>query len=215
MVDADHFAVRFLVPVLGLVIAVIFHILVSALLGDWLEDNGTTPGCVIVPADVLVFVGAASLTERALKRWMPARRSATLSHDSLTFHDGRGKTPQTVRFALRQTLNAHAWRFEVKRRTRVPKGWYCLALYVLQDEQDAIFYTFMDGKEAETMPAYAHFIRLRPRRETQNSTDLASMAQQRRLLELEDRRWNDGAEVGPDDFRAMLAAIAQADTNWI
>ncbi len=55
----------------------------------------------------------------------------------------------------------------------------------------------LPGKEAEELPGYTQFVRLRPRKETLSNTDLSTVAEQRRLLKLEDARWEDG---GPESM---------------
>ena len=114
-----------------------------------------------------------------------------------------------------RTVNVMAWRFVVRRRTRIPKGWLCLAVQLLQDEATVILYTFMPPDEAEALRGYANFVRLRPRKETESNNDLRAVAEQRRLLKLEDARWEDGSEIAPDDFRAVLTMLETHVQGWL
>ncbi len=72
----------------------------------------------------------------------------------------------------------------------------------------------MPPQEAENAIGYRYFVRLRPRRETQSNTDLSAVAEQRRLLKLEDQRWNDGAEIAREDFHAVLRILQQRVPDW-
>lgn len=211
-IDVEHFAVRFWVPMLALVFAVGVHIAGMALAGHLLDS--TSPACLVLPLDALAFVGGSLALDRLFKRWLPSRRSAALSEQALVVTDRRRSPARIARIDWERTVNVNSWRFVVRRRTRVPKGWYCMALQLLQDDEELILYTFMSPQEAEQVPGYASFTRLRPRKETLSSTDLSAAAEQRRLLQLEDQRWQDGAEIGADDFRAVLALLRRFVPGW-
>lgn len=213
-IDTEHFTVRFLVPVVSIGLAIAFYILGTDVLSDALHNEGVTPGCVLAPGALVVFFLGAYVVEATLKRLLPGRRAATLDSESLRVTDRRSNSPATVTIDWHKTVNVQAWRFEVKRRSRVPKGWYCVALHLLQDEEDLVLYTFMSRDHAEDLVGYENFTRLRPRKETEASSDLSAIAQQRRLLKLEDKRWNDGAEIAADDFRAVLDAVEKAVPGW-
>lgn len=212
-IDAEHFAVRFWVPVLALALAFVVHLVGTSLVGDMLGE-GTSPLCVVLPADVLAFMGGSFALERLLKRHAPSRRSATLTEQALIVNDRRHSRQHVTRIDWERTVNVKAWRFVVRRRSRIPKGWYCMAVLLLQDEDDVILYTFMSPEEAEQVPGSGGFTRLRPRKETLFDTSLSAAAEQRRLLVLEDRRWQDGAEISADDFRAVLALVRRFVPGW-
>jgi hypothetical protein len=213
-IDAEHFAIRFWVPVLAIAIVVVFHVVGTGLLSR-LIGSESNPGCVMIPVDIVFLIPVGYLIERHLKRIMPSRRSATLSDAALVITDERHDPPTTIQIVWDKTVNVKAWRFTVQKRTRVPKGWYCMALQLLQDEGDAIFYTFMSPQEAEASIGYKQFARLRPRKETQSNTDLSAVAEQRRLLKLEDERWEDGAEISRDDFKALLERLQRHVPDWL
>mgnify|MGYP005838304629 CR=1 FL=1 len=213
VIDAEHFPVRFWGPVLVLGLVVLAHIVGMALARRILGAS-VSPLCVVLPADIVVLIAGGALIERLLRRLLPSRRSATLSDRALVITDARRSPARVTRIEWERTVNVKAWRFPVQRRTRVPKGWYCMALHLLQDEEEAILYTFMPPQEAENAVGYKYFVRLRPRRETQSNTDLSAVAEQRRLLKLEDQRWYDGAEIAREDFHAMLRVIQQHVPDW-
>ena len=211
-IDSEHFAIRFLVPVLTIAFVVVAHLIGTVLLADAFEDTNSV--CLMLPVDFgLLLVGGYTI-ERLLKRALPSRRKAWLSDTGLTFTDGRVNPPEELTINWLQTVNVKAWRFVVPRRTRVNKGWYCMALHLLQDETEAVVYTFMSPDEAETVIGYNQFVRLRPRKETESNTDLSAVAEQRRFLKLEDARWHDGAEIGREDFQAILAVLQRRVPGW-
>lgn len=212
-IDSEHFVIRLLVPVLTIVSVVVVYVLGHSLLRG-LGDEGISPTCIVLPVALAVLLGGGYVIERVLKRLMPSRRSAVMTSEALTVTDGRRKPPDITRIEWDKTINVTAWRFKVARRTRVPKGWYCMALRLLQDETELFLYTFMSQEEAERAIGYTNFVRLRPRKETQSNTDLNAVAEQRRLLKLEDARWDDGAEVERDDFHALLAMLQRWVPGW-
>lgn len=212
-VDTEHFAIRFSVPVVAIGLTILAHLVGMSVFGRVLGDN-LDPACVVVPLDVGVFLGLAYGVERLLKRVMPSRRSAVLTGEALTITDGRKRPPKVTSVHWDRAVNVLAWRFVVKRRTRVPKGWSCMAVQLLQDEDAVILYTFMPPDQAEKVAGYDRFVRLRPRRETESNTDLRAVAEQRRLLKLEDQRWEDGAEIAREDFAALLFMVEQRVSGW-
>ena len=211
-IDAEHFSVRFLVPVVMVVVTIIFHLVAIRLLDGAFE--GVDPACVVVALDIVVLLGTGFVFERLLKRVMPSRRYAKLDDEQLVVIDGRSRPPAVTEIAWDRKVNTLAWRFPVRRRSRVPKGWYCMAVQLLQDDVEVIFYTFKAPDAAEATRGYNQFARLRPRRETEGSTDLHAAAEQRRLLKLEDARWQDGAEVTANDFDALIAALVDHVPGW-
>jgi hypothetical protein len=212
-IDAEHFSIRFLVPVIMVSVTLVFHFVARAIL-DTLLNDGVNPTCVVLPLDIVVLFVVGNVTERTLKSLVPSRRSAALSAEELVIIDERRKPPTETRVEWDKTVNVMAWRFAVRRRTRIPKGWYCMALQLLQDETTVILYTFMPPDEAEALRGFQNFVRLRPRKETESNADLGAVAEQRRLLKLEDARWEDGAEIARDDFRAVLAILEERVPRW-
>jgi hypothetical protein len=205
-IDAEHMAVRFLMPTLTFGVVIVLHLIGVMVL--------SASACIMLPIDVAVFLGAGYLIERTLKQRLPSRRFATLSDEALVITDTRHKPPAVTRFAWDKAMNITAWRFAVTRRGRVPTGWYCMALHLLQDEEEMILYTFMPPQEAEAAVGYRKFVQLRPRKETESRTDLDTIAEQRHLLKLEGLRWYDGAEISPEDFTALLALLRQQVAKW-
>lgn len=206
-VDAEHMTIRLAVPVFMLVSAVVTHLIGLLIIDDLLSDAGINPLCVLLPLDFMALLAGGYVIESLLKRWMPSRRFARLSVDELVLTDGRHNPPEMIRIDWHRTVNVQAWRFRIWQRSHVPKGWYCLAAQLLQDESEMILYTFMAPEEAEIVPGINHFVRLLRRKEIGTLSDLRIAAEQRRLLKLEDARWEDGAEINKEDFKAVLAHI--------
>lgn len=211
-IDAEHGAVRWLVLILTAGLVVLVHLVGTALVRRL--AGGISSACIVLPLDVVALVAGGLTIESVLKRSIPSHRSATLSDQALIIRDERHRPPRITRIAWDKTVNVKAWRFTISRRARVQKGWYCMAIYLLQDDEEAVFYTFMPPHEAEAVLHYQRFVRLRPRQEIRSGTDLNTVAEQRRLLKLEDARWNDGAELSREDFKALLESLRQHVPDW-
>jgi hypothetical protein len=211
-IDAEHSAVRWLTLLLtaGLIALVT---LAAATLAPRVA-GGTSLACIVLPLDVVALVAGGLAIESTLKRLLPSRRSALLSSDALEIRDERRKPPRITRIAWDKTVNVKSWRFTIPHRSRVQKGWYCMALDLVQDEDEVILYTFMPPQEAESVAGYARFVRLRPRQEIRSGIDLNTVTEQRRLLRLEDARWDDGAEISREDFKALLESLRQHVPDW-
>lgn len=208
-VDAEHMTIRLIVPLSMIAAAVLTHIIGVLVFDDLISDAGVNPLCVLIPIDFLALLGTGYAVEHGLQRWAPSRRFAQLSADELVLTDGRNNPPKVVRIDWHRTVNVQAWRFRIWQRSHVPKGWYCLAVQLLQDESEMILYTFIAPEEAEILPGINHFVRLLRRKEIGVLSDLRIAAEQRRLLKLEDARWEDGAEIGKEDFKAVLVHIGR------
>lgn len=212
-IDSEHFSIRFLLPILTIVLVILVHIGGMTLIDDVIKS--ANPLCLVLPADLVVLLFGSTLIERLLKAALPSRRTAVLSHNGLTITDARRNPPEESSIDWSLPFNVRAWRFSISRRgRRVPRGWYCMAIQLLQDETEMIVYTFMPQQEAEDAVGYSQFVRLRPRNETQSNTDLNTVAEQRRLLKLEDARWEDGAEMDRKDFSAVLGHVQRVLPDW-
>jgi hypothetical protein len=212
-IDTEH-SNQLIVPALALVTALVAHVVGLALFTSLLRKIAS-PVCAMLLIDAVVFVAAWSVIERIVRRVRPIRRYAVLSAEALVITDARRNLVQVTRIAWDKTVNINAWKFAISRRTRVPKGWYCLAVYLLQDETDAILYTFMNPQVAEAVIGYGHFVQLqKPTQSSGSDATLETLAEQRRLLKLENLRWQDGAEISPDDFNALLAVLQRHVPAW-
>jgi hypothetical protein len=211
-VDAKHFRAWLPTLILAVGVMVLFHVIATA----WFNrQSSSPPACLAVMADLAVLVGAGLLAGRVFKRLYPSRRSALLSETALVFTDARCRPPEVISIAWDQTVNVLAWRFVIQRRQpRVAMGWNCLAIQLLQDENDVILYTFVPPAVAGQMPGYSRFVHLTSRRDVRESTDLRVSAERRRLLKLEDARWFDGAEISQEDFEAVLTMLGKVVPGW-
>jgi hypothetical protein len=152
----------------------------------------------VVAAQPLAWWGEKQL----LQRW-PSGRLARLVPGALEWHE----KAHVERFDLKTPLNYWRWRFVIanRRAGRVPNGHHCLALRLVQDDAVVTLYTFMPPAAAEPLIARYRFYQLgriqTPDNQAAGGRDPIFMAAER-------ERADDGAELDPADFEALLDHLA-------
>jgi len=205
-VDVEHLGVRVIVPLLA--VAALALVLVLGPVGlAALDLEDTVASSLLLPLAILAAIGAALLGDRLLKKYWPSGRELLVDESCLVLRD-RKKPEQVLRWGER--VNLLTWRFTVPRRGRVPKGYLCLAMQLLQDEQQITIYTFYDPKKLDRLEEVEAFTPLVSRRALQEDRlNLRVAGQQRRLLQAEDERWQNGAELVPEDFADLWRLVCR------
>ena len=120
-------------------------------------------------------------------------------------------------------VNVLLWRFTIKRRSRVPKGWYMVACALQQVDQEETYlavYTFMSPDAFDALKT-GHFTMLVSQKESEKSEstrhgqDLRLMGEQRRLHAAESARWMNGAEMTNDDFINFIRQLQEQFPQWM
>ena len=207
-VDAEHGGIRLAgcgVFLLGIVITTGLVVL--------LVPNGTILGLI---AGIVVAAIIAQPAEKQLKARWPSGRELTLSsrHIRLEKHS----QPQ-IQIDAQRPVQVLMWQFRIRRRARVPKGWYVVACAIEQDELYLPIYTLMAPDVFAQMPMSDHFIQLR-REESQETsgTGLSGVriaGEQRRLMAAERERGLDGAEMTPEAFQQFLHYLKTHYAAWM
>lgn len=166
---------------------------------------------VVIALAVVMAQPLAWLAERQLLRLWPSGRLAVLAPRRLEWRDqGRhpsGEPRPSAHFDLGSLLNFWRWRFEVRRRRggRVPSGFHCLGLRLVQGNEAMIVYTFASPRQAEALAERFAFYELRRPNEPGK---LALGGRDAMYLAAEHERWEGGAELEPADFEALLEHVA-------
>jgi hypothetical protein len=162
-------------------------------------------------AAVIAGVLTTRAAESGLKRRWPSGREVVLEGQQILL-----KLRDTVQRDIDGSghVNVHTWRFPVPRRTRVPKGWFVVAIALVQDDLYLPVYTFVDPKEFPEMPLSGEFSVLSPPKKSENS-DLRLAGQQRRLRTAEFARWNEGAELSKEHFVTLIETLRQNFPSWM
>jgi hypothetical protein len=173
-------------------------------------------GCNIgaVFGGLLLGAGLLHVSERLLKPRWKSNRFVHLSQDSLHIQAGEKKRQE---IDPNQQTNVYMWRFEVRRRTRVPKGWYVVAAALEQDDIYLPVYTVTSPEGFEVFDMAGHFTPLKSKKEldADGSGDLRLAGHQRRLLIAESARDLEGVEMSVDDFKVYLNWLQTNFPKWM
>ncbi len=203
-VDAEHLGIRVVVPLLAFVVLLVVVFVGPSLL-DSLGLYSSVVGLLLIPGAIGAAIGAAYVGDRLLKRYWPSGRELLFDERNLVLKNKR-QPARVIRLDVR--VNLLTWRFVVARRGRVPKGFLCLSIQVLQDEQEITLYTFYDPKKTDAIKDLDSFTLLASRKMMNDERlSLRVAGEQRRLLQAEDTRWESGAELSPADFLALWQAL--------
>lgn len=210
-VDPEHGRLR---------LAVVIVFAISAV-GGFLAIDALTPS---VGLNILALIGGfivayavTALFERLLKQRWPSGRTVEVDASGVRMMQ-HGQVQQQIS-ADKPTMTL-MWRFQTKRRSRVPKGWFLLACALEQDDATVAVYTLMSPDQFKNLDKSERFKALKAKADPENATsrgrdDLLLAGEQRRLLQAENQRWQIGGELSADDFSAYLATVNTHFPQWI
>ncbi len=167
---------------------------------------GPLSGLLVLLVAVAAVVAAqplAWLAERQLLVRWPSGRAAELEPGTVLWHD-RGPI---CRLDLSEKINYWRWRFAIKRRRsgRIPGNYHCFAIRLLQGDTVVSLYAFLPPAVADALAARYPFYELRrpndPGKSVLGGRDSIFLA-------AEHARWDQGAELDPADFEALMGHLA-------
>ena len=183
-----------------------------------LSANLVTTG-VCNPLALFVALGMGGVVMYLAEKWLKPRWKTTrflhLTETSLRIL-AKGEPSRVIDPTLQ--VNVLMWSFQVTRRTRVPKGWYVVALALEQDETYLPVYTLLSPENFAGLPGTAQFTQLSSRKELtqlQDNSNLRKAGLQRRLHTAEFARGVEGAEMAPEDFETCLNWLETHCSNWM
>lgn len=211
-VDVEHLGIRIMVPLLAGAALLLTFVLGPVVL-DIFGLQDTLLSGLVLPVAIALAVAVAYGSDRFLKQRWPSGREILVNDEALVLRDK--KQPEQV-IAWNGRVNLLTWRFVVARRGRIPKGYYCLAFQLIQDEDLVTVYTFCDPKHFEDIEDHERFTPLASRKTLKDDTlSLRAAGQQRRLLQAEDERWQHGAELTLEDFRTLWALVCEHQPDQV
>ncbi|NDJ59927.1 MAG: hypothetical protein GYB67_02310 [Chloroflexi bacterium] len=210
-VDREHGRLRLAILLSFIVIWVFGYAIINALL----PNMGLNLLAIILGFGA-AYLGTAVL-ERYLKQHWPSGRAVQLDAKGVRLMQG-GAVQENM--ATDADVSLILWRFEVKKRARVPKGHWMLAGALRSDERYLPVYTFMPPGDLEAYEYRESFKVLAGKRERethpQNNLrqDLRLAGEQRRLMEAENVRWVSGVEMTTDEFKLYIDGLLTRYPEW-
>lgn len=200
--DRFHAGVRMAVLGAWLASVVVVFLLLRAIVSALLGPVAGVGLLLVVVVAVAAAQPLAMLAEKALMRRWPSGRAARLVPGRLSWQD----KAKTVDLDLSQKVNYWRWQFEVRQRRsgRVPTGHHCLAIRLVQGEDEISLYSFVPPAKAEALIKDYPFYELRRSSDKGKQTLGGRDAM---FLAAEHTRWESGAELDPDDFQKLLAHL--------
>jgi hypothetical protein len=209
-VDSEHGWLR--ITVVGIFVGV--WILVFALANALITSEGFNLLAMIIAFIVSGVI--ARYSEKVLQKRWPSGRAVEINESGVSIMS-KG-TPQ-ISIRADEVFSILLWRFQTKKRSRVPKGWFVVACALEQDENYLPVYAFASPQQAETLQLRYRFVTLVGEKEA-NAKDtrqdsLRFAGEQRRLRLAETFRWNSGAEMALPDFERFIDQLNGQFAQWM
>lgn len=209
-VDAEHSNLR--LAVIG--IFLLGWIAIALVIG-FLIPSGNLNLIAIIAGLVLAGL-LTQLIEKRLKRYWPSGRIVQVNLDGVKIML-RGEVQQHI--DTHKPANMLLWHFQIKRRSRVPKGWFMVACALEQENLYLPVYTFMSPAQFKALENSDHFTALTSEKndkmENVGKFNLRLAGEQRRLRQAEDERWRNGAEMTVSDFQVYLDKLKWNFAAWL
>ncbi len=209
-VDSEHGALRLSVVVLFIITWIISYSITNALI----SNEGFNLIAIIVAFVVSALIARAS--EKTLQQRWPSGRNVEMDENGV-----RVLVKGTIQNDIHasEPFSVLLWRFQTKRRSRVPKGWFVIACALEQDDNYLSVYTFAPPDQAESLQQKYRFTTLASEKDASakdtRQDSLRFAGEQRRLRLAETFRWNHGAEMSPQDFEQFLSRIDGQFSQWM
>jgi hypothetical protein len=201
--DRFHAGVRVATLVLWAAAIVIAYVVLGFIANQIFGPLSSLGVLLLFLVAVVVAQPLAWLGERQLLARWPSGRAVQLEPGAVVWRDRLA----SFRLDLNQKVNFWRWRFAVRRRRggRVPGNHHCFAIRLVQGESLVTLYTFLPPATADALSARYPFYELRrpndPGKAPLGGRDAIYMA-------AEHTRWEEGAELEPADFEALVIHLA-------
>lgn len=196
-VDAEHDGIRLAVAGIFLVVAIVSFFVLAAVI------PANSINLLAILGALVIAAAFTSILENQLKARWPSGRTLDLAPSALSIRKN-----DTVQASISPSDDTQTmyWRFEVKRRTRVPKGWYVVAAAVKNkvDDTHITLYTLMAPEAYDALDPDGKFTILKKNSE---EDDLRMAGVQKRLHTAESYRWREGCEVSNENFTRLIEHI--------
>ncbi len=208
-VDPEHGGIRFTVMLAFLVQLPIWYFIIDY----FISSNGLNLLAII--GTILITYGLTQLLEKYLKQHWKSGRFVQVDDEHIQIIR-KNKIEEDIDGS--QQVNVLTWRFEIRKNTRVPKGWYMIAIALEQEGRYLPVYTFISPDDFNKLLSKRAFTLLRKEKEwssPQGDRDLRMAGEQKRLHGAEKQRWFFGAEMTLDDFQHFWTLLEERFPRWM
>lgn len=213
--DDNHLGIRVAVLAILLFGSLLGFLIIMPVMLGLLNMSGLPELCFSVTGALAIGMGGAWLSENVLKKIWPSGSTLKVSEGQLILEKRRG---QQTQLSWSERLNIQAWYFVIRRgRSLVPKGWYCAACRLLQDDEVITVYSFIKPSMMEEFARRDAFEELisqkhAPRRGQEDQ--LRRVGEQKQMRAAERERWESGVEMQPEDFFNLVETISTKLDYW-
>ncbi len=212
--DSNHLGVRLTVLV-AMLVGFFGGIFAIPALLRLLRIQGGGWSLLSILGGLALAFGLSWLVEMLLRRVWRSGRVLEIDAEHITLREPNG---QSLHLTCGEPVAVWAWCFVISdRRAWVPRGWYCVALRLAQDDRVIIPYTFVSPNDAKALPSWQVFEELISERlaSRPGQEHLAQfLGEQEHLRAAESERWLSGAEMQPQDFAALIRVLEARLPNW-
>jgi len=206
-VDREHGALR-----LSIVLVFILGWVISFVVLNALIENEGLNILAIVASFGLTALLTQQIEKRLKERW-PSGRAVEVENEQIRLVK---KDNVQEKIDASQQVNVLLWRFQITRRSRVPKGWFMVACALEQDETYIPVYAFMSPNELDDIITSGQFVLLQSKKERrQQGGDMRLAGEQRRLHAAESVRWMNGAEMTAEEFVSYVGYLQERFPRWM
>jgi hypothetical protein len=206
-VDPEPVTLGLILLVILIVTVVVIYIAINTIF------NGTGLNFIALLISIVLGAFVMQVAERFLKRmWKPTRFVEVNSRVIRSINKGKVERELDARMQV----NVLMWHFEIRKRSRAPRGWHVVALALEQDDTYLSVYTLVSPDDFKVLNQAGRFDRLqRPTLSGAGERDMRAAGQQRRLQMAEAARGIDGAEMKLDDFKTYIARLQTLFPRWM
>ncbi|KXK16987.1 MAG: hypothetical protein UZ15_CFX003002574 [Chloroflexi bacterium OLB15] len=212
-VDREHGSLRLII----LLLFIGLWVIIGGILGFIVSSDGLNLLAILI--GFFASYGITALIERRLKTRWRSGRYIEVTADAVRVIK-RGNTESELQAG--QAVTPLLWRFQIRKRARIPKGWWMYALGLEGDAAVITAYAFFSPAQSEAYALTSEFKLLEGKKKQSGkqqhpimeTTTLRAAGEERRLRAAEEFRWISGAEMPYDDFIRYVEQIKAGFPEW-
>jgi hypothetical protein len=208
-IDPEHNSLRF--AIFGIFIATWF--IATLIAGALIASEGFNLIAVGVGFGVAYL--ATTLGEKYLRKVWTSGRMLEVSREGVSLYR---KDTAELAYRASDDVSLILWRFQITKRTRVPKGHWMYACALENGEKHITVYALLTPTQAEQFARNEQFKQLFGKKDKKAETAAPSLrlaGEDRKLRDAESYRWLNGGEIHPHQFTQYLDQLHEYFPEWL